>query len=70
MSSVLGEYEKLVDRVSNKNYKAFCKVCRQGFSVKQNGKEKVKQHENSAKHQKAVKSRKVRQHLVLVRLVA
>ena len=32
--------------VSNDNYKAFCKVCRQEFSVKQTGKEKVKQHEN------------------------
>ena len=35
---------------SNSNYKAFCKVCLQEFSVKQNGKEKVKQHEKSAKH--------------------
>ena len=40
--------------VSNDNYKAFCKVCQQEFSVKQNGREKVKQHEKSAKHQKAV----------------
>ena len=40
--------------VSNDNYKAFCKVCRQEFSVKQNGKEKFKQHEKSAKHWKAV----------------
>ena len=44
--------------VSNDNYKAFCKVCRQGFSVKQNGKGKVKQHEKSAKHQKAVNESK------------
>ena len=40
--------------VSNNNYKAFCKVCWQEFSVKQNSKEKVKQLEKSAKHQKAV----------------
>ena len=40
--------------VSSDNYKAFCKVCRQEFSVKQNGKEKVKQHGKSAKHQKVV----------------
>ena len=46
----MGEYEKLVDWGSNDNYKAFCKVCRQEFSVKQNGKEKVKQHEKLAKH--------------------
>ena len=44
--------------VSNDKYKAFCKVCRQEFSVKNNGKEKVKQHENSAKHQKAVNESK------------
>ena len=40
--------------VKNDNHKAFCKVCRQEFAVKQNGKEKVKQHENSAKHKRPV----------------
>ena len=40
--------------VSNDNYKAFCKACWEEFSIKQNGKEKVKQHEKSAKHQKAM----------------
>ena len=40
--------------VSNDNYKAFCKACWQEFSIKQNGKEKVKQNEKSAKHQKVV----------------
>ena len=44
--------------VSNDNYKAFCKVCRHKFSVKQNSKEKVKQHEKSAKHQKAMNESK------------
>ena len=44
--------------VSNDNYKAFSKVCRQEFSVKQTGKENVKQHEKSAKHQKAVNESK------------
>ena len=44
--------------VSNNNYKAFCKVCRHKFSVKQNSKEKVKQHEKSAKHQKAMNESK------------
>ena len=44
--------------VSNDNYKAFCKVCWQEFSVKQNGKEKVKQHEKWVKHWKAVNESK------------
>ena len=44
--------------VSNDNYKAFCKVCRQEFSVRQTSKEKVRQHEKSAKHQKAVNESK------------
>ena len=44
--------------VSSDNYKAFCKVCRQDFSVKQNDKEKVKQHEKSAKYQKTVNESK------------
>ena len=43
---------------SNDNYKAFCKVYRQEFSVKQTGKEKVKQHEKSGKHQKVVNESK------------
>ena len=33
-------------------------MCRQEFSIKQNDKEKVKQHEKSAKHQKAVNESK------------
>ena len=45
--------------VSNNNHKAFCKLCRQEFSVKQNGEEKVKQHEKSAKHLKAVNELKM-----------
>ena len=44
--------------VSNDNFKAFCKAGRQEFSIKQNGKEKVKQHEKSAKRQKAVNESK------------
>ena len=44
--------------VSNDNYKTFCKVCRLAFSVKQNDKEKVKQHEKSAKYQKTVNDSK------------
>ena len=44
--------------VSNDKYKGICKVCQQEFSVKQTGKEKVKQHEKSAKHQKAVNESK------------
>ena len=44
--------------VSNDDYKAFCKVCRLAFSVKQNDKEKVKQHEKSAKYQKTVNDSK------------
>ena len=44
--------------VSNDKCKAFCQVCWQEFPVKQTGKEKVKQHEKSAKHQKAVNESK------------
>ena len=44
--------------VSNNNYKAFCKACWHEFSIRQNGKEKVKQHEKSAKHQKAMSESK------------
>ena len=50
--------------VSNANYKAFCKACWQEFSIKQNGKEKVKQHEISAKHQKAMNESKSQATLV------
>ena len=44
--------------VSSDNYKAFCKVYRQDFSIKQNSKEKVKQHEKSPNRQKAVNESK------------
>ena len=44
--------------VSNDKYEGLCKVCQQVFSVKQTGKEKVKQYEISAKHQKAVNESK------------
>ena len=44
--------------VSNDKYKTCCKVCWQEFSVKQTGKEKVKQHEKSGKHQKVVNESK------------
>ena len=45
--------------VSNDKCKAFCKVYRREFSVKQTGKEKVKQYEKSAKHQKSVNESKI-----------
>ena len=41
--------------VPNDIYKAYCKVCHQEIKTKQNGKEKIKQHEKSVKHTKSVR---------------
>ena len=35
-------------------YKAYCKVCCQEIKIKQNGKEKIKQHEKTSKHIKSL----------------
>ena len=35
--------------------KAYCKVCSQEIQTKQNGKEKIKQHEKSSKYIEAVR---------------
>ena len=44
--------------VPSNMYKAYCKVCSQEITTRQNGKEKIKQHEKSLKHIKALSDSK------------